>query len=89
MINFLNSLNKALEEESNLFISYKKEKDGLIIKVFDFKNRGINKVKVYLNNDFLGFTNDQGVLKINKKVPKKSVLRAELGIYFSKKGIMP
>lgn len=89
MIDFLYSLNKALKEESDIHISYKTTKEGLIIKVFDFKKRGINLAKVYLNNHLMGYTNNKGLLIINRKIPKKAVLKAELGIYLAKKEIMP
>jgi hypothetical protein len=89
MIDFLYSLNKALKEESDIFISYKTTKEGLNVKVFDYKKRGINRAKVYLNNKYIGFTNNKGIILINRKIPKKSVLKAELGIYLVKKEIIP
>ena len=89
MIDFLYSLNKALKEESDLYVSYRTIKGGLIVKVFDFKKRGINMAKVYLNNSLIGYTNNKGLLIINRKIPKKAVLKAELGIYLAKKEIMP
>jgi hypothetical protein len=89
MIDFLYSLNKVLKEESDIHLSYKRTKKGLAVKVFDFKKRGINLAKVYLNNALEGFTNNKGALIITSKIPKKAVLRAELGIYFAKKEILP
>jgi hypothetical protein len=89
MIDFLYSLNKALKDESDLHISCRKKKEGLLVKVFDFKKKGINMAKVYLNNALVGFTNDKGELLLSQKIPKKAVLKAELGIYFAKKEIMP
>jgi len=89
MIDFLYRLNKSLSEESNIYISCKKKKQGLIVRVFDFKKRSIANAKVYLNNSFEGFTNSRGLIEINKKISKKSTIKAELGIYYAKKEIMP
>jgi len=89
MIDFIYALNKALKEESDLHISYKKRNKYLIIKVLDFKKRGMSYAKVYLNNNLVGYTNSKGELIINRKIPKKAILKAEFGIYFAKKEIMP
>jgi hypothetical protein len=89
MIDFIYELNKALKEESDIHISYKKRNKYLIVKVLDFKKRGLNYAKVYLNNNFVGYTDAKGELILNRKIPKKAVLKAELGIYFVKKEIIP
>lgn len=89
MIDFLYSLNKALKEESDIYISYRKKKKGLVVRVFDFKKRGINLAKVYLNNNLVGYTNNKGILAIERKLPKKAVLKTEIGIYLAKKEIIP
>ncbi|MFA5303814.1 MAG: hypothetical protein WC393_04745 [Candidatus Nanoarchaeia archaeon] len=89
MIDFLYSLNKALKEESDIYVSYRKRNNYLEVKVFDFKKRGINMAKIYLNNHLEGYTNNKGILLINHKIPKKAVLKAELGIYLTKREIIP
>ncbi|MDD4353734.1 MAG: hypothetical protein PHN56_04725 [Candidatus Nanoarchaeia archaeon] len=89
MIDFIYSLNKILNKESEIYISYFKKKEGLLVKVFDFKKKGISFAKVYLNNVLVGYTNNKGELLLSKKMPKKAVLKAEIGIYFVKKEIIP
>ncbi|MDD2678317.1 MAG: hypothetical protein PHT91_00080 [Candidatus Nanoarchaeia archaeon] len=89
MIEFLYSLNKSLKEESEIRISCTKRKGGLRVKVSDFKKREIQNAKIYLDGEFMGFTDNKGILAIQKNISKKTVLKAELGIYFSKKEIIP
>ena len=88
MIDFLYRLSKALSEESKLFISAKKKKGIIQIKVFDYKKRGIRGAKVYANNEFLGCTNTKGILEIKAGNAKKISLKAEIGIYFTKKDVV-
>ncbi len=88
MIDFLYRLSKALREESNLFISAKKKKGIIQIRVFDYKKRGIMNAKVYANNEFAGFTNQKGILELKAGNSKKLSLKAETGIYFAKRDIV-
>ncbi len=88
MIDFLYKLSKALREESNLFVSAKKKKGIIQIKVFDYKKRGIMNAKVYEKNKFIGLTNSKGILELKAGNLKKLSLKVELGIYFVKKDIV-
>jgi hypothetical protein len=88
MIDFLYRLSKALREESNLFISAKKKKGIIQIKVFDYKKKGIMDAKVYANNEFIGFTNAKGFIELKAGNAKKLSLKAEIGIYFTKKDLI-